>query len=73
MMYMHRLFATLALACFAALPLCAHAQLADKKALTLDAAKKMAAAAEAEAVKNKFLAAPLTSEQIKEMVQIPPR
>ena len=27
----------------------------------------------AEAVKNKFLAAPLTPEQIKEMVQIPPR
>ena len=39
----------------AALPAApAHAQLADKKALTLDAAKKMAAAAEAEAVKNKW-------------------
>ncbi len=31
-----------------------HAQLADKKALTLDAAKKMVAAAEAEAMKNKW-------------------
>ena len=54
MMYIHRLLATLALACFAALSLSAHAQLADKKALTLEAAKKMAAAAEAEAVKNKW-------------------
>jgi glc operon protein GlcG len=32
----------------------AAAQLADKKALTLEAAKKIAAAAEAEAVKNKW-------------------
>lgn len=32
----------------------AHAQLADKKALTLDAAKKMVAASEAEAMKNKW-------------------
>ena len=48
------MLATLALACFAALSFSAHAQLADKKALTLDAAKKMAAAAEAEAVKNKW-------------------
>jgi uncharacterized protein GlcG (DUF336 family) len=32
----------------------AHAQLATKKALTLEAAKKIVAAAEAEAVKNKF-------------------
>ncbi|MCW5621465.1 MAG: heme-binding protein [Burkholderiales bacterium] len=32
----------------------AFAQLADKKALTLDAAKKIVAAAEAEAVKNKW-------------------
>jgi hypothetical protein len=54
MMYKHRLLATLALAWFAALSFSAHAQLADKKALTLDAAKKMAAAAEAEAVKNKW-------------------
>ena len=49
-----RLFVTLALAGFAALSCSAHAQLADKKTLTLDAAKKMAAAAEAEAVKNKW-------------------
>jgi uncharacterized protein GlcG (DUF336 family) len=54
MLYIHRLLASLALACLAALSLCAHAQLADKKALTLDAAKKMAAAAQAEAVKNKW-------------------
>ena len=32
----------------------AHAQLASKKALTLDAAKRIAAAAEAEAMKNKW-------------------
>jgi glc operon protein GlcG len=54
MIFNHRLLATLAFACFAALSFSAHAQLADKKALTLDAAKKMAAAAEAEAVKNKW-------------------
>jgi uncharacterized protein GlcG (DUF336 family) len=44
----------LAALAFAALPLAAQAQLADKKALTLDAAKKIAAAAEAEAMKNKW-------------------
>jgi uncharacterized protein GlcG (DUF336 family) len=54
MMHNHRTLATLALAFFAALSFGAHAQLADKKALTLDAAKKMAAAAETEAVKNKW-------------------
>jgi glc operon protein GlcG len=43
--------AALALALFS---LSVNAQLADKKALTLDAAKKMAAAAEAEAMKNKW-------------------
>ena len=48
------LLAALTWACFAAVALPAHAQLADKKALTLEAAKKMAAAAEAEAVKNKW-------------------
>ena len=42
------------MALFAALSCSAHAQLADKKALTLDAAKKIAAAAEAEAKKNKW-------------------
>jgi uncharacterized protein GlcG (DUF336 family) len=48
--------ASLALAAlaFVALPLAAQAQLADKKALTLDGAKKVAAAAEAEAMKNKW-------------------
>ena len=54
MMYQHRLLVTLALAWFTALSFSAHAQLADKKALTLEAAKKMAAAAEVEAVKNKW-------------------
>lgn len=39
---------------FAALSFCAQAQLADKKAITLEAAKKMAAAAEDEAKKNKW-------------------
>jgi glc operon protein GlcG len=54
MIFNHRLLTTLAVTCFAALSFSAHAQLADKKALTLEAAKKMAAAAEAEAVKNKW-------------------
>jgi glc operon protein GlcG len=39
---------------FVVFSLPAAAQLADKKALTLEAAKKIAAAAEAEAVKNKW-------------------
>jgi hypothetical protein len=50
-----RTFASALLASFflgVALP--AAAQLAEKKALTLEAAKKIAAAAEAEAVKNKW-------------------
>ena len=54
---MPRLFAlasTLMLCVFLAAPLTAGAQLADKKALTLEAAKKIAAAAEAEATKNKW-------------------
>ena len=49
-----RSLATFAVALLAALSFSAHAQLADKKALTLNAAKKMAAAAEAEAMKNKW-------------------
>jgi uncharacterized protein GlcG (DUF336 family) len=49
-----RSLATLTVALLAALSFSAHAQLADKKALTLNAAKKMAAAAEAEAMKNKW-------------------
>jgi glc operon protein GlcG len=47
----------LVVAAFAALALAApaaHAQVATKKALTLDGAKKIAAAAEAEAMKNKW-------------------
>jgi uncharacterized protein GlcG (DUF336 family) len=43
-----------AFALFAALTASAQAQLTDKKALTLEAAKKAAAAAEAEAAKNKW-------------------
>jgi uncharacterized protein GlcG (DUF336 family) len=43
-----------ALAALALLAPTAHAQLATKKALTLGAAKKMVAAAEAEAMKNKW-------------------
>jgi uncharacterized protein GlcG (DUF336 family) len=43
-----------ALAVFAALSMNANAQLADKKVLTLDGAKKIAAAAEAEARKNNW-------------------
>jgi uncharacterized protein GlcG (DUF336 family) len=44
----------IALAVFAALSMNANAQLADKKVLTLDAAKKIAAGAEAEARKNNW-------------------
>jgi glc operon protein GlcG len=54
MLAITRSLATLGVALLAALSFSAHAQLADKKALTLDAAKKMAAAAEAEAMKNKW-------------------
>jgi glc operon protein GlcG len=43
-----------ALTALALLAPSAHAQLASKKALTLDAAKRIAAAAEAEAMKNKW-------------------
>lgn len=43
-----------ALAVFTLLAPAAHAQLATKKALTLEGARKIAAAAEAEAVKNKW-------------------
>jgi len=48
------LASTLMLFLFLAAPFTATAQLADKKALTLEAAKKIAAAAEAEASKNKW-------------------
>jgi uncharacterized protein GlcG (DUF336 family) len=44
----------IALAVFAALSMNANAQLADKKVLTLEAAKKIATAAEAEAKKNNW-------------------
>src|SRR5262245_26568730 len=48
------LASTLTLCVFLAAPLTAGAQLADKKAITLEAAKKIASAAEAEATKNKW-------------------
>jgi len=51
---MQRLFAASFAVLLATLSFGAAAQLTDKKALTLDAAKKIAAAAEAEAVKNKW-------------------
>jgi len=49
-----RMLTLIALAVFAALSMNANAQLADKKVLTLDAAKKIGAAAEAEARKNNW-------------------
>jgi glc operon protein GlcG len=49
-----RMLSLIALAAFAALSMNANAQLADKKVLTLDAAKKIAAGAEAEARKNNW-------------------
>ncbi len=47
-----RMLSLVALAAFATLSMNANAQLADKKVLTLEAAKKIAAAAEVEARKN---------------------
>jgi len=49
-----RMLSLVALALFAALSMNANAQLADKKVLTLEGAKKIAAAAEAEARKNNW-------------------
>jgi len=49
-----KLLSLIALAAFAALSVNANAQLADKKVLTLEAAKKIAVAAEAEARKNNW-------------------
>src|SRR3979409_180377 len=49
-----RMLSLVALAVFAALSMNASAQLADKKVLTLEGAKKVAAAAEAEAKKNNW-------------------
>ena len=54
MLKLNTALAAAALAAFTLLAPSAHAQLATKKALTLEAAKKMAAAAEAEATKNKW-------------------
>jgi len=53
-MTLQRLLAFACASTLAALSFTAGAQLTDKKALTLDAAKKIAAAAEAEAQKNKW-------------------
>jgi len=53
-MIKQRLFAAIFAASLATLSFGAAAQLADKKTLTLEAAKKIAAAAEAEAQKNKW-------------------
>ena len=49
-----RMLSLIALAVFVGLSMNANAQLADKKVLTLEAAKKIAAAAEAEARKNNW-------------------
>ena len=49
-----RMLSLIALAVFAALSMNANAQLADKKVLTLEAAKKIATGAEAEARKNNW-------------------
>jgi len=54
MSFVNRILSLIALAMFALLSMNATAQLADKKVLTLDAAKKIAAAAEAEARKNNW-------------------
>jgi uncharacterized protein GlcG (DUF336 family) len=54
MLLVKRMLSLVALAVFAALSMNASAQLADKKVLTLDAAKKIAAASEAEARKNNW-------------------
>lgn len=54
MLLVKRMLSLIALAVFAALSMNANAQLADKKVLTLEAAKKIAAAAEAEARKNNW-------------------
>jgi glc operon protein GlcG len=49
-----RMLSLIALAVFAGLSMNANAQLADKKVMTLEAAKKIAAGAEAEARKNNW-------------------
>src|SRR5215210_2440050 len=54
MLNLKALATALLIATLSGLSFSASAQLADKKALTLEAAKKIAAAAEAEATKNKW-------------------
>lgn len=54
MLLVKRILSLVALAVLAALSMNASAQLADKKVLTLDAAKKIAVASEAEARKNNW-------------------
>lgn len=54
MLLLKRMLSLIALAVFAVLSMNANAQLADKKVLTLEAARKIAVAAEAEARKNNW-------------------
>jgi len=54
MLKLRNTVAAVAVTMLTAIALPASAQLADKKAMTLDAAKKMVAASEAEAMKNKW-------------------
>lgn len=54
MLLVKKMLSLIALTVFAALSMNANAQLADKKVLTLEGAKKIAAAAEAEARKNNW-------------------
>ena len=54
MLLVKRMLSLVALVVFAALAMNANAQLADKKVLTLDAARKIAAGAEAEARTNNW-------------------
>ena len=54
MLKLRNTVAAVAVTMLTAIALPAFAQLADKKAMTLDAAKKMVAASEAEAMKNKW-------------------
>ncbi len=62
--------AALAAALAMALALPASAQLADRKALTLEAAKKIMAAAEAEAMKNKWTVAIAIVDEAGELLMM---
>lgn len=54
MSFLKKMIAVVGVAVFAAMSLAANAQVADKKVLTLEGARKIAAAAEAEAGKNNW-------------------